>query len=326
MLLKFLKYTAISLISILLIAMVLPYLIPLGQKKFSTEEKPFSNSKFLDVDGIRLHYRTFIPASEPKAYILLIHGFSGSTFSWRKNDQIFCDSGYYVLSVDLPSFGFSEKEKNNFDHGAAAQADKCARIIKKEGLINKNWIAMGHSMGANTAWHFALQYNKSCSKLFLVDGAAALRSNIKRSPWVVFWSYVASFPPFQAWIECIAVYQFFNEKKFTELLSSAYGEKPNISSVRGYLRPFLYRKSAQSIIQGFLYLQEEYNINLKQMRSDVYMIWGTEDRWVPLEAAQKFIKSYPLARLYQIQGTGHCPMETKAREFNQIVLEQLNKE
>ena len=38
-------------------------------------------------------------------------------------------------------------------------------------------------------------------------------------------------------------------------------------------------------------------------------MWGTEDRWVPLEYAYKFKQELPNAKLVLYKNVGHIPME-----------------
>ena len=50
-------------------------------------EKPFPESEFIYIDGVRLHVRQWEPVlqnnEKAKGVVFLIHGVSGSTYDWR---------------------------------------------------------------------------------------------------------------------------------------------------------------------------------------------------------------------------------------------------
>ncbi len=48
----------------------------------SPEALADADSKFVTVDGVRLHYKERGPASPGTPAVLLLHGLNGSTFSW----------------------------------------------------------------------------------------------------------------------------------------------------------------------------------------------------------------------------------------------------
>lgn len=72
------------------------------------------DSKFVGLpEGLRMHYKERPAAagtSSTAPTILLIHGFNGSTFSWRANlDAVADATGCRVIAYDRPPFGLSER-------------------------------------------------------------------------------------------------------------------------------------------------------------------------------------------------------------------------
>lgn len=55
-------------VSILLILMVLPYLIPLSAPAAVLPQPPFSNSAFEQINHVSFHYRVFEPSDTPKEH------------------------------------------------------------------------------------------------------------------------------------------------------------------------------------------------------------------------------------------------------------------
>jgi pimeloyl-ACP methyl ester carboxylesterase len=322
---KILKILLIFFAVLFVILSILPYLLPVNQQKVSISNLPFKESKIIKIDSANLHYRDFSAKSDSvKGNILFIHGFSGSTFSWRNNMDYFATRGYHVIAVDLPAFGFSEKENNNFDHSAAAHAEKIWKLLGKADLNNEKWTVCGHSMGAGIAWEMAKKNPEKTNQLLMVDGVGNMGPNGRGGFGSGILKTILQYPPLLRWVDVIAGYYFFKQNKFEDLLSSAYSRKADTVDAAGYLRPFLIKNSGSAIIKGFLNNKTQKDNNNK-INCPVRLLWGTSDNWVPLSVAEKFICKYPDAGLKTIEKAGHCPMETHSKEFNTYLLGLLEK-
>jgi len=309
-----------------LILSILPYILPVNKQQVDTNKPPFEESRFTKIDEKLWHYRVFEPDTPQKGNIVLIHGFSGSTFSWRNNQQVFADSGYRVIVIDLPAFGFSEKNHNNFDHSPYAHANNIWRLLDTLGYKNESFSLVGHSMGAATTWSMAGLRPDKTSNLFLVDGAGSMGSNQKSGWGSAILVFCLKYPPFLRWIDVIAGAFYFKQAKFKELLNSAYSQTADSVAAAGYLQPFMLKNSGRAVIEGFLYNKTSPKLDYSKLKAPVHLLWGTADKWVPISVAEDFQKKYPLAKMQHIEGAGHCPMETHAIEFNTYVLLSLLKQ
>src|SRR5436190_19080561 len=65
------------------------------------------HSRFIDVDGIRVHYQEAGDANGPA--LVLIHGFASSTLVWSKVFLRFAQEGYRVIALDMLGYGYSAK-------------------------------------------------------------------------------------------------------------------------------------------------------------------------------------------------------------------------
>lgn len=321
--LKFLKISLYLFFALFIILSILPYLLTVNQLKVDLKNPPFAESKFIKIDEKQWHYRRFEPKDTVKGTMLLIHGFSGSTFSWRKNQEVFADSGYRVISIDLPSFGFSEKDRNAFDHSSSAHAANIWKILDSIGLSKEKIIVFGHSMGASIAWDFAGMKPDKVEQVFLVDGAGSFGKTKKRSFGANLMAFFCKYPPLLRWVDVIAGAYFFKQEKFEDLLASAYGQKVDKEATAGYLRPFMLKNSGRAVIEGFLYSKKGPDIDYSKINCPVHLIWGTNDKWVPLSVGESFVKKFPKSMLHKFEGAGHCPMETHDDAFNTYVLSNI---
>ncbi len=314
---------------LLLLLLVLPYCFPLRDHSSLLSSSPFPESRFATIEGTRVHYRLFTPARDSlRGRVLLLHGFSGSTFSWRNQFDTLVKSGYQVLAVDMPAFGYSDKRVSAnlsdtlFTLALYRLMEEAER--EKPQVSVQRWNVAGHSMGALTAGALATAFPEKTKALLLVDGAYLPQSG-RRSFRTRMQACFLRMGFMQRWAEVGLDYYFLNEEKFTRLLASAYGEKPSSEAVKGYMQPFFQPRSAAAILEmasrrGYAQIDRE-----KLSPIPKSLIWGTEDTWIPLSIAAGFVKENPEARLYRIEGAGHNPMETHAEAFNALLLELLEE-
>ncbi len=300
---------------LLFLFMLIPYLLPVGIKEMPDGFKPFPDSRYSVVNGVKLHYRLFEPAeTKVKGNLLFVHGFSGSTFSWRYNLEFFMENGFRVVAVDLPAYGFSDK-KAEFNHSPTSRANLMWDFL--ETLEGDKWNLAGHSMGAAIVVAMAVKQPEKTENLVLVNGAYFdLSKELNRWPFI----NLLHFPPVLRWGEVIARSRFFHYEKIKELLASAYGETPDSMAVQGYLEPFLYKGTSRAIIQSFLHSSEIYTVNLEEIKTRSLIIWGDNDTWLPISKGERIHEKLKDSEFYIFDNCGHSPMETHYDEFNRLLL------
>jgi 2,6-dioxo-6-phenylhexa-3-enoate hydrolase len=68
---------------------------------------------------------------------------------------------------------------------------------------------------------------------------------------------------------------------------------------------------------------EDLTPELSKVQAKTLVIWGRDDRFVPLDHALKFLWTIPDANLHIFSKCGHWAQYEKAEEFNRMVLEFL---
>lgn len=95
---------------LLLLAVLLIMIVPVYAQDddfVSRQSLADENGTFVDVGSASIYYVT---AGDPtKPPVILIHGFGGSTFTWRDTLPALADAGFYAIALDLPPFGLSDK-------------------------------------------------------------------------------------------------------------------------------------------------------------------------------------------------------------------------
>lgn len=120
--------------------------------------------KFIEVDGVRLHY-TEQGSGDP---LVLLHGngitssdFEASGLTARAAER------YRVIAFDRPGFGYSERPRSTI-----WTPEKQARLLHKalEQLGIENPIVLGHSWGTLVALSMALAFPQDVRGLVLLSG------------------------------------------------------------------------------------------------------------------------------------------------------------
>lgn len=308
---RFLKWSVIVLAALFFLLSVLPYLIPLPQLTGNRRELAYADSIFTEVGGIELHYRQWGRISGEERNVLLVHGLGCSTFSWRYTAPFLQASGYNIVAVDLPGFGLSER-KQGFNHSSETRAELLWFLL--EDLDPQaRWDLIGHSMGGATVTAMALQKPEMVNSITLAAGALAYFE-----PSLV--TSLLAYPPAGRWARIIGFRVLVNEKRVTQLLASAYGRNPAPDEVEGYYRPFTVENTDAVLVDLLNTAPAPLLDRVETLTVPVFLIWGEDDRWVPLDQGKDLARLIDGAELVVLPGEGHAPMETAADLFNEELL------
>lgn len=313
---RFFKWLFISLISIFLILSIIPYFFSNHLK--DAPQKPFENSFFFNYNNTKFHFRLFVP-KQIKHKALLIHGFSGSTFSFRNNVDTLVNNNTLVVAMDMPAFGYSDKsEQANY-----TDSNKISAIHFLLNHINKisnnqKWNLVGHSMGGITVGEYASAFPQQTQSLIFIDGLPFKR--VEHS----FLQKLILYPPLLKWSDVILERYFLNQTSFQQLLSSAYSKNADSLSCLGYMKPFEIKGSGSAIFRmGANYSYPSINDSVIDATPKL-IVWGNKDQWVPIMSAFDYLKK-PNTETLTIGDAGHCPMETHAQKVNTAIINFISK-
>lgn len=302
------------LLSILILFMVLPYLIPLETPE-DLPSHPYENSvTFMTQDRVLLHGQ--LEVSEPsKGKVVLIHGFGASSFSFRLQIPVLLQAGYTVLAVDLPAFGYSSRDRN-LNHSNRQRAvwnwewlDQLDRDMKDD----RAWSIVGHSMGASVA--LAMADLKPSQTLNLSLIGPAIVDETPSNPWLIQ-------SPLGQWLKVIYRYALLNPTQYKKLLSSAYDQKPSADAVEGYLRPTQVKGSIEAFFD-FVSSTKSYTLSdFIHTEIPTTLFWGENDTWVSPENRFAIESRLQVSHTYLYPDEGHCVHETSP-VFNDDLIKSL---
>ncbi|MDP4280608.1 MAG: alpha/beta hydrolase [Bacteroidota bacterium] len=282
----------------------------------------YPDSRFMKIDSVILHYRVVKPdMSVYKGKVLFIHGFCGSTFNWRNNIDTLVASGYKVVIVDLPGFGYSSRNLINQSHSNRARIlwDMLRQIDEHDTL---RWNIVGHSMGGGVAEAMALMEPSRTKSLTIVDGMVFIHNHNIKGAFIT----ATKMKGINKTLVSYMKKNMITYKNIRRAYRQVYGYPPDSNIVENYLKPLQIPGTAESIINMFAYSKEIVTLDAQNLKgSDVLIIWGKKDRTIYLRTGKLLNKTVPGSTLKIIPECRHSPMETHPEKFNLILLNFLEK-
>lgn len=268
----------------------------------------FNNSRYILVDGVRLHVREWREEKTTGCPVLLVHGFAGSTFSFRELAPALAKAGHSVMAIDLPGYGYSQRSSFS---GTAA--DALWQLLERE-RPGQSWCLLGHSMGAKLVGQMAALKPARVQAIAYSNGSPLVSSE-RRKKWFSTSSLVRN-----AAIRWIEKY-YLNEKKFIEILGKAYARPASREEAQGYLKPLLIPGTVTAAFSGYAKKWSDDTSADQINKIPSLIVWGNKDTWVKPEVGQALAKNIPLAKFVMISGAGHCPIETHFEKVLPLVLQ-----
>lgn len=260
--------------------------------------------QFESVDGVRLRY---VRAGTGPAVVLL-HGFASSIFTWRDVLPELA-RGHDVVAVDLPNSGGSAIRP---DLPPAAYPRLVMGLMDRLGLGRASLV--GNSLGGGTAVLVAAQHPEHVDRLVLID-SVGYNLAAKERPWVL---RAAGVPPVARLLEALPV----RRAVVTRALRQVFFDDRLVTTDRidEYVAPLL-RPGAVAAGQALLAGSDDMGFPgvVAQVRAPTLVIWGREDRWVPVGDADRFLADIPGARKAVIEGCGHLPQEERPAEVLKLL-------
>lgn len=318
---------------ILVVVLVVPFLIPFPPVGVEAETLADPDGFFLEINGLKTYVQMRGP--EDGQPVILLHGWGASTFSWRDNLDALAEAGYRAIAYDRPPYGLAQKT-GDIPYSLSGQADFLVAFMDTLGV--ENTVLVGNSAGGALAGYFAVRYPDRVEALVFVDGvprapeqpvqsprdsASARVSGAMGLPPVV--TSLLNFPPFERWAR-LAIRLFVTPEFATQILVTAYHNPELVTPAvaEGYQRQLRVVGWDEALLAqlkggtgGFevLTVEEIASINVPIM-----VVWGEEDTWVPIEAADQIRALHPDAVWKIYPNVGHLPMEENPVAFNADLL------
>ena len=254
---------------------------------------------FITVFGAKVHYVDAGTGSP----VILLHGLADDIGVWESVMPALA-AKHRVIALD--QIGFGRSDKPLLDYRVATFVDFLDRFLDELKIDHASLV--GNSLGGWIAADFALAHPERIDRLVLCDAAgyAALGKNMNARTLSAL--RLASRDDIR-YLGPLT----FHDKRFYEDVDLAF--KQRVTAGDGY--------TIDRVVDSIIRNEDVLDGRLGAIRKPTLIVWGREDKVIPLSFAERFHNEITGSRLEVIDNCGHMPHVECPDEFTRIVLEFL---
>ena len=285
--------------------------IPWDSQPLELWSEKYAEGKQIEVNGHVIHF--IEKGAGPP--VLMIHGFFLDSQMWSPNIDALAEH-FHVFAMDLWGFGYSSREPMDYSYQLFAEqvlGFMDALAIERASIV-------GQSMGGGSAMLFCIQHRNRVDKLVLVD-AAGMPDNL---PLTAKFLNIAGIGKFLMGLKTNAIRKknlgdfWIHRRK--NLTDEYFEQATRFHKVEGTGQAML------SILRKkFFYTLCDEIPKLAAMDVPILLVWGAEDKSVPLERGRELHNLLPTSRLEVFERAGHVPNYEEADRFNSLAVEVLKQ-
>jgi len=261
-------------------------------------------------EPLQLHYEAYGEGNP----IIFLHGLGGTLYTWRHLVGPLAPH-YRLIVFDLKGAGKSPKPFDD-KYSMFDQAELIYRFIRQNDLHDLTLV--GHSIGGGVALLVALKLSQQTpsrlSRMILIDTV----SYPQKLPVVIRMLRM----PLVGWL---GLYLIPDKTKVQNMMESMYYDdsKINPEDVEAYAAPlslpgakYALRQTARQIIPDNI---DEIIGTYPRIKVPTLIIWGREDKIIPLENGVRLHHAISTSQLVVIERCGHDPPDERPEEVEAAI-------
>lgn len=277
-----------------------------------------SGSKFVRINEgdleLNIHYNDCGQGAET---VVMLHGSGPGASGWanfNRNIEPLVEAGYRVILMDCPGWS-----KSDSIVCTGSRSDLNARALT--GLLDVLGLErvhiLGNSMGGHSAVAFALSNPQRVGKLVLMGGGTGGPSSFVPMPTegIKLLQGLYREPTVENLKKMMNVFVFDTSDLTEELFQTRLD---NMLTRRDHLDNFV--ESLAINPKQF----PDFGPRLGEIKAQTLVIWGRNDRFVPMDTGLRLIAGIPNSELHVFNSCGHWAQWEHADKFNRMVLDFLN--
>jgi len=249
--------------------------------------------------------------------VLLIHGIGGALEDWILNANDLAKH-HRVYALDLVGSGHSDKPSVSYSFSYMAQFVK--DFMEAENIDSASLI--GHSLGGGVSLQFSIQFPDKVEKLVLVNSAGLGKkvTLLLRLLTLPIIGKLLARPSRKRTAnflkECVNDSTLITDEliEFGYSLAALPGAQDSLLSIVRTLGNI--RGMREDVLRSIV-------DNLATIIAPTFILWGQQDRILPVAYAHVAEKKIPNVQLHIFDPCGHFPQLERPEEFNSLVLKFL---
>ncbi|OKH16503.1 alpha/beta hydrolase [Fischerella thermalis CCMEE 5273] len=256
--------------------------------------------------------------------VIFVHGFGASWWHWRKNMPTLAQN-CRVYAIDLIGFGASAKPKPGenitytFETWGQQVADFCREVVGEPAFL------VGNSIGCIVAMQTAVSNPEIALGVALLNCSLRLLHDRKRG--ALPWHRRLGAPLLQRLLSFKPIGEFFfnqiaKPKTVRKVLLQAYANSAMVTEelVNIITSPASDPGAAAVFLAFTSYSQGPLPEDLlPQLPCPAIILWGTADRWEPIELGRELASFPQVQKFIPLEGVGHCPQDEAPELVNPIL-------
>lgn len=227
--------------------------------------------------------------------VYIIHGWSYSIDKYQELSELLETKGLKTFLLKVP--GLTEKMNTDKIWGIEDYVKWLKGILDQE---KDKVILIGHSNGGRIALNFALKYPQKLHKLVLIDSAGIYHNELPIRAKRIIFSALAKIGK-----------KLTSSEDLKNLLYRLTGE-------RDYKNASLQMGKVMNNL-----IKSDGSLNLSKVNIPTLIIWGDEDRVLPLQDGEKMRELIKNSRLEVVKGARHSPQFTHPAKVADLIINNL---
>ena len=260
----------------------------------------------VSIDGRAVHI-TQMGDGEP---LVLLHGFGGSSYSWRRVVPLLAER-YRVVAIDLNGFGYSQRPRALADYTIEGQLATVLEVLRSLGIERAH--LAGHSYGGALAIHLAHRYPEHLLSLILINSAGPEYPRSRR-----YW--LAGVRPL---ISPLVRTLGLRRGRIGGSLRASVADDSLITD--GLVDAYLERLRIEGAVRAYRGLtapglESAGPVPYPELDLPVLVLWGAEDELIEPEQGRQAAQQMPRGEFVLLDSVGHLPMEESPAELAREML------
>ena len=276
----------------------------LAESSVATESPYFNNADHIvNVEGLDVRYRD--EGLKNAKALIMVHGFTSSLESWDALSENLAND-YRVIRPDLPGHGLtgpdSQKRYSN---------EETVVFLSKfiDALDIETPVLIGNSLGGLVSWRVAAQLPEKISELVLVSPGGYSINGVTDEP-----------------VDVPMMLKFYLTKApeagVRQATSSLYADPEALSEERVTTIQYMMQRpgNGDAFVERLsVFTLPDPTIDLEKVKSPTLVVWGQQDKMIPVSQADWFSDALPDATLKIYENAGHVPQEETPEQLAQDI-------